>query len=572
MINRRHFFAVGSAALASCARSRDYLGTTVPPSSQKLVFASGEPTSLDPAQSTNTWEVYVIPALFEGLTQPHPEQPDPIAALATHYQSSRDQTRFTFYLRGHPFPRGVRLPGYEDLSGRFTRGRNAGPVSQPARWSDGTVITANDFVYAWRRFLEPVTAAPLAYQLFCIKNAEDISAGKRAPSELAVRALDTFTFDVELRSPSPFFLRLITQWLFAAVPQHAIEKAGAAWTEPRNIVTSGPFTLGAWRRREVLTLVKNHRYYDRDLVALDELTFFSAEDETTTVNLYKAGAIAATTGLNLPALLLPVLSQKRDFRVQPAFATIISVINTRHPPFDSVLLRYALNMATNKRAIAGFLSGDRIPARSLVPPFAGYANSARLPIHIDGRTYDVLAFDPEGARALFNRAVGPNRVDFTYHFANSTTWREVAEILQQQWQSALNVRVNLAGRENNVHWNMVLDADYSGVAYFAIQPGYMDPTPFFDPFLTSTNANPSAWADANFTSKLSEANAIASPIERMRALAQCEELLLAAMPVSPLYFDTWHYLTKPYVHGLSCNAFDLRAFKYVWIDTDWRPT
>ena len=76
-------------------------GYHCPPSSQKLVFASGEPTSLDPAKSTNTWEVYVIPALFEGLTQPHPEQPDPIAALATHYQSSRDQTRFTFYLRGH---------------------------------------------------------------------------------------------------------------------------------------------------------------------------------------------------------------------------------------------------------------------------------------------------------------------------------------------------------------------------------------------------------------------------------------------------------------------------------------
>src|SRR5690348_10071437 len=114
MVSRRAFIASSSAGLMSCKKSRsDYLGSTAPPSSQKLVFAVGEPPTLDPAQSTNTWEVYVIPALFEGLTQPHPELPDPIGALATHYQSSRDQTRFTFYLRGHPFPRGVRLPGYE---------------------------------------------------------------------------------------------------------------------------------------------------------------------------------------------------------------------------------------------------------------------------------------------------------------------------------------------------------------------------------------------------------------------------------------------------------------------------
>jgi oligopeptide transport system substrate-binding protein len=557
MISRRSFCGLGSTALASCVKSREYLGTTVPPSSQRLVFAAGEPPTLDPAQSTNTWEVYVIPALFEGLTQIHPELPEPVGALATHYQVSRDQTRFKFYLRGHASPSGTRLPGYADLPGRFTRGRKPTSVSQPALWSDGTGITAHDFVYSWRRFVEPATAAPFSYQLFCIKNAEEIYSGRCAPSELAVRALDTFTFDIELRSPTPFFLRLITQWLFAAVPQHVIEKAGPAWTEPRHIVTNGPFTLRAWRRHEALILAKNHRYYDRDLVALDALTFYSADDETTTVNLYKAGSVDATTGSNLPALLVPLLSQKRDYHVEPAFAVIGAAMNTRRPPFNQVLLRYALNMATNKKAVTGFLAGGRIPASSVVPELEGYAGPARLPIHIDGRTYDVLAFDPEGARALFSRAVGTTRVEFTYHFANSTTLREVAEILQRQWESALNVRVNLAARENNVHWKMVLDGDYSGAAYFAIQPGYMDPTPFFDPFLTS-NANPSAWADADFMAKLSEANVTTFTEQRMRKLAQCEESLLAAMPVLPMYFDTWRYLTKPFVQGLSSNAFDLR--------------
>ena len=181
MIARRALLGVGSAALVSCARGEEeYFGTTVAPGSSTLVHTlGGEPETLDPALSTGSWEFYVIPALFEGLTQYHPDLPVPMAALATHYYANADFTQFTFYLRGHPAPHGTRFPDTSDLPARISDGRKSEPASKPALWSDGRLVTAHDFVYSWRRFLIPATAAPMAYQFFYIRKAEEIHAGKR---------------------------------------------------------------------------------------------------------------------------------------------------------------------------------------------------------------------------------------------------------------------------------------------------------------------------------------------------------------------------------------------------------
>jgi ABC-type oligopeptide transport system substrate-binding subunit len=186
MIDRRTILGLAPAVVASCARSEGaYFGSTALRQTRRLVHTlGGEIESLDPAKSTGSWEFYVIPALFEGLTQYHPELPTPMAALATHYETNADSTQFRFYLRGHRAPRGVRLPSSADLPEKFTRGRRALPDSVPAHWSDGHPITAYDFVYSWRRFVDPQTAAPLAFQFIVLKNAREVISGKRPPEDL----------------------------------------------------------------------------------------------------------------------------------------------------------------------------------------------------------------------------------------------------------------------------------------------------------------------------------------------------------------------------------------------------
>ena len=158
-ISRRNVLAA-PLALAGCATASPYFGRTTPPASQRLVYSNGEePSSLDPAQSVGSKSEIIMTALLDSLTAFDPLTLQPAAALATHYHVDTGGTQYTFFLRGHSKPRGIRLPNTDSLPREFSRGRKAPPDRIPALWSDGAPITAHDFVYSWRRFVDPATAA-----------------------------------------------------------------------------------------------------------------------------------------------------------------------------------------------------------------------------------------------------------------------------------------------------------------------------------------------------------------------------------------------------------------------------
>ena len=230
-ISRRTLFAASPLALASCASGGDYFGRAEPPRAQRLVFQIGaEPETLDPAMSQAGSEEFILPSLFEGLLTLHPSTNEVLAGIATHYHSDSTHTRFTFYLRGHRQPAGIRLAG--------------APIhSPPTRWSDGRAVTAHDFVYSWRRVVNPKTAAPMANLLYCIRNAEEVSMRRRPVEALAVWAIDDYTLHVEMRSSTAYFLQLHDNIVFYVVPGHVIERVGSSWTSPEHMVTSGPFQL-----------------------------------------------------------------------------------------------------------------------------------------------------------------------------------------------------------------------------------------------------------------------------------------------------------------------------------------
>jgi ABC-type oligopeptide transport system substrate-binding subunit len=272
--------------LAGCRKRSEYFGNTKPPSRRILKFALGpEPDGLDPAGYGGGFEQYVLPSLFEGLISYDPYTVEPAAGLATHYEINRDETRLTFFLRGHPKPRGVRLPPGMQID---PGGAPSVSSPTPASWTDGTPITAHDFVYSWRRVIDPATAAPFAYVLYYVRKGREIQRGRMASRDLGVRAVDDFTFEVELERPAPLFLKLTGSMALAAVPRQAIEAAKrggdeSKWVEPANIVSSGAFRLRQWRRYERLVLERNPAYYEADMVSLDEVQFFSVEQPSTIV-------------------------------------------------------------------------------------------------------------------------------------------------------------------------------------------------------------------------------------------------------------------------------------------------
>ncbi len=572
-IPRRALLAAGPLALAACSQAEEaYFGRTEPPKAQRLTYVIGaQPATLDPAKSTDRWESYIIHAMFEGLTSLHPRTGGPMAALATHYEGTEEGVRYTFYLRGHRQPRGSRLPNTGDLPREFSRGWPAPAESGPARWSDGIPITAHDVIYSWQRALDPATAATYSYLMHYLRNAEEISAGRLKPDQLALRATDDFSLQIELRTPTPFFLQLVSHRVFCAVPRRAIEAYGSSWTDPEHIQASGAFVLREHRPNERIVLTRNPHYYEAGIVALQEMAFFPVVDGSAAVNLYKTGHGSVVQPL-LPQLL-PTLRRKKDFRAYSMFGAVFPLINTARAPFNDVRARYALNMATDKRAVADFVGANRKAAFSLVPPAEGYDPPKTLPVSIDGIDCDALSFNPQAARELFAKATGdqrPFRVEFL--FPNLPEAKPVAEILQQQWKQTLGIELVLVNQELQNWIQTVFNKSYTGVAYWGDNGGFLDPAWFLDQFSTSSAANATGWADGRYDTMLGDAAATPNRADRLRKLGECERYLLGAMPFVPLYTDVWTYLCKPFVKGLGANPLDVQQWKYTWIDTNWRAS
>jgi oligopeptide transport system substrate-binding protein len=309
-------------------------------------------------------------------------------------------------------------------------------------------------------------------------------------------------------------------------------------------------------------------------VKLKRITFIPISTGSTAVNLYKAGASDAMDGGRLPQEIFPLLGKKKDFHYTSAFFTLYPVMNTTRAPFDNPLVRYAFNMATDKEEIANFFGAGRAPALNFIPPFPGYRGPEKIEVQVRDKNVDVLSYDPRAARELIALAGyrKGHRLSIEYLFPTLPHSRPIAEILQQQWRRNLGVDVRLVLQEFRVWMQSGMELNYSGIAEWGFWPSYIDPYPFLELFGQSSAQNCTGWTSSEFDSALVRANATPDHGERMQLLADCEQRLLRAMPIIPLFFYSWVYLQKPFVRGLSANAIDVHPFKYVWIDTNWRPS
>jgi ABC-type oligopeptide transport system substrate-binding subunit len=322
-------------------------------------------------------------------------------------------------------------------------------------------------------------------------------------------------------------------------------------------------------------VTKNPSYYEANLVRLDQVVFLPIGN-IPMVNLYKAGGVDATDAGWFPSSLFARgLGNKKDLHSLAVLDSFYFAINTKKTPFDNVLLRYALNMATNKKAITKALDSGDTQAIGYVPPMEGYEAPARLPVKIDEKVYDVVSYSPPDARELLAKSGFPGGMDsdgsrLTVDLVNSGS-TEVFQVLQQQWSGNLHIDVKLTQQEFKVYIQTLLDVSYNGLAYSEWTGKYKDPNTFLDLFLTNSIQSGTGWSDPKYDAMLAEANSTLDRHARMKKLAECEKYLLTAMPQLPICHRTWHYLQKPYVRGMESNALDEHYFKYAWIDTQWKP-
>ena len=562
---------VAALLLTGCQRDSRYFGNTTPPAGQRLVYANThEPATLDPAMDDTSSDGNIFGVLFEGLVNYNPVTSEPIAGMATHYTISADRKEYTFYLRGHHDPKGTRLADIDSLPAEFSHGSHPPPDSQPARWSDGSVVTAEDFAYSWRRFADPQVGSPYGAAFAVIRNGKEILAGKRPPDQLGVEAPDEFTLHVWLEIPAPWFLQAFGQTYPA--PRRAIERARrqgreALWTQPGRMISNGPFVLKEWRPYDCLKVVRNERYYARNLVRLDEISFLPMGPGAPVIELYRAGLVQGLYADSLPPSLIPSLRTAPDFRHEAQFDSEFLWVNVNAPPFDNPWLRWAINMAIDKEALAEFRVES--PARQIVPPMPGYTPPRRVVAEVKGKRYDILAHDPAGARELLAAAGYPggidrngNRLTFPVSVSGSGS---SAEIIRYQLQAALNVDARVTVMEFSVKI-----AEWRAGRLRGLVSGGWNSYPDPIAFLAATDLT--GWRDPLYEAALKDADATRDPALRMKKLAQCESLLLEAMPVIPLTFSRNLYLAKPYLRAFVTDPLGNISFRYAWIDHNFKES
>ncbi len=310
---------------------------------------AGEPQTLDQAHTSINIEAFILKDLYEGLTV-YDAAGKIIPGVAETWELSDDGTVYTFKLRAD------------------------------AKWSDGSPVTAEDFVFSFRRVEDPKTAAGYANILFPIKNAEKVNKGELPTDQLGVKAVDEKTVEITLERPTPFFLELLAHQTALPVSKASVEKNGNDFVKPGVMVSNGAFTLTAHVPNDSLTVVKNANYWDAANVKLDKVIFYPIDDQAASVRRFEAKEMDLVYNFSADQIDRLRKSYDDQVHVSPSLATYYYAFDTRQAPYNDVRVRQALSMAVDRDFLAKEIyAGSQLPAYSMVPRASKATVSRRRP-------------------------------------------------------------------------------------------------------------------------------------------------------------------------------------------------
>jgi oligopeptide transport system substrate-binding protein len=501
-----------------------------------LVWTAGpEIASLDPARMTAIQDGRVAAALFEGLTVLDSHTLKVRPGVARTWTVSADGLTYTFDLR------------------------------DDARWSDGRPVTSEDFVYSWRRALDPALAAEYAYMLYPIRGAkayyesvqklpakapaDRTAVADKAWSQVGVRAEGPLRLIVELEQPCAYFLDLTAFSTYLPVRRDCIEAHGDLWTRPPHLISNGAYRLAEWQFRSRMVWEKNPHYWDAAHVALGRIELRVFEDVNSTLLAYETHAVDLTTTVP-PMAMEPLLEALRagtrpDVQYATNLATYFYRLNCRKGPLADARVRRALSMAIDRRAIIERAArGGQAPALTLVPPgLPGYASPSGA------------AENVEEAKRLLAEAGYPGGAGFgevSILVNKGLGHVPIAEMVQQQWRDRLGLEVRI----EQVEWKVCLDMMHRGeyqMARASWYGDYVDPNTFLDMFVTDGGNNQTCWSNREYDDLVARAAREMDPAERMRLLARAEAILVAEAPIIPIYYYTTVVLVRPGLEGVEPN-------------------
>ncbi|WP_225088041.1 oligopeptide ABC transporter substrate-binding protein OppA [Pectobacterium colocasium] len=424
-------------------------------------------------------------------------------------------------------------------------------LRKDAKWSDGTPVTAQDFVYSWQRLADPKTASPYAsyLQYGHLLNIDDIIAGKKSPDTLGVKAIDDHTFEVTLSEAVPYFYKLPVYAAMSPVNKAAIEKFGDKWTQPQNWIGNGAYKLKDWVVNEKIVLERNPQYWDNAHTVINKVTYLPISSEVTDVNRYRSGEIDMTYN-QLPIELFQKLKKEipDEVKVNPYLCTYYYEINNQKPPFNDVRVRDALRMGLNQDILTNKVKnqGD-IPAYGFVPPYIdGF--KAQTP---EWFTWSQEKRNEEAKKLLAEAgytAQKPLTLNLLYN--TSDLHKKIAIAAASIWKQNIGVDVKLENQE----WKTFLSSRHQGnydIARGGWCADYNEPSTFLNSMLSDSSSNTAHYKSKEFDALVAKSLQVKTDEERADVYQQAEALLNKDAVIAPVYYYANTRLVKPYVGGLT---------------------
>lgn len=488
-----------------------------------------EPKSIDPSFVSESGGSAIAYNIFEGLMSTDPSG-KVIKGQLESYKLSKDGLTYTLKLK------------------------------KDSKWTDGTPVTAYDYVYSWRRAVDPKSASEYAFILYPVLNAEKITEGKMDVNTLGIKALDDYTLEVKLANPTPYFLDLLSFYTTFPVPKQAIEKYGNKWTQPENIVTNGPYKLTEWQQNARLVLEKNPMYKDAKDVKIDKVILYEVTEETE-FSKYRADEMDIST-VPSPYIDWAKKNLKDELNINPILGTYYYKFNLNKAPFNNVDLRKALSLAVDRNIIIDkILKTGQIPAFGFVPPSISNSNVYK-PDYANLTQADRVKMAQEYLKKSGLKGKVPK---ITILYNTSEGHKKIAIAVAAMWKKNLGIDTQLENKEWKVMLNDVRNGDF-GIVRAGWLADYDDPTTFLDTLKSNSTINDIGFKNAEYDAKLDEASKTFDLKKRANILKDAEKILVDNQGILPIYYYSSVALVKPYVKGYTPSPKSIRLFKYLSIE------
>ena len=498
-----------------------------------------EPQGIDPHIVTGVPEHHILISLCEGLTIPNPNPNDMngyMAGTAESWTISDDGKEYIFN------------------------------INKNAKWSNGEPVTADDFVWSWKRILTASLGSQYPDMLYYLVGAYEYHNGLIDDfDQVGVKSVDKHTLKVNLKNPTPFFLGLLSHYSTWPVHKDTVLKFGdiddrnGEWTRPGNFVCNGPFQLKTWELNNKIVVEKNPHYYDASMVRLNEIHYYPVSNVMTEDRMFRAGQLHLTS--TLPSQKCPIyIEENPNLRIDPYMGTYFYRINTENEVLKDVRVRKALAYSIDRQLLVDKVTKcGQIPAYSFTPPGSnGYQPNTEIP------------FDPILAKSLLEEAGFSEQNPFPkleILFNTNEDHRKLALAVQQMWQINLGIEVELVNQDWKVYLNREMIGDFQ-ISRAGWIGDYEDPNTFLDLMRPNRGNNKTGWENMEYDALVEKANTINNQAERYELLYQAEEILIENMPVIPLYTYVRAYQLSPDVKGFSPHILDHHHPKFIYLERD----